>query len=130
MPRSYSKTPASVGKAEDYGRALDGALPVRGTYHAMECWVFLIGFMQGLAVTAASEEPCFEAQVRAKRHFYSRLSLGEMRNEGDSFYEVEVNGSLPVTLAIQYAAKKANGATGNELDELLAGTRKAAERNR
>ncbi len=92
--------------------------------------VFLAGFMQGLSVIAAGDEPCFEAQVGAKLNFHSRLSLEEMMNEVDSFYKEGANGPLPVTVAIQYAAKKANGATAKELDEFLANSRKTAKQSR
>jgi hypothetical protein len=92
--------------------------------------VFLVGFMQGLSVIAAGDEPCFEAQVSAKLSFYCRLSLGEMLNEVDSFYKEGANDTLPITVAIEYAAKKANGASVKELDEFLARTRKAAESSR
>ena len=79
---------------------------------------YVQGFYDGwFSYTGSSQ--CAEVQSAVVEPYRTGLTYEEIMNEVESFYREDANKPIPIASAIQYAVRKARGATAQELQNYV-----------
>jgi hypothetical protein len=87
---------------------------------AAEKLEYLTGFYEGLAIISKDGDgQCLNVQEKSKARYQGLLTYESITTGVDTFFKRRAYQSLPVIVALEYVAKKAQGASPKELDEFV-----------